>query len=107
MRSSVLLAIGFLTGALRAHQVHAQSHLSSQPRGIFSASSQPPIPFVFPATDPQDPPPVGSDVVPDFTDAWSSAYAKAGAKVCLFMVSLRSLSSLLLTCRAEKFLVMS
>ncbi|KAL4062620.1 glycoside hydrolase family 3 protein [Scleroderma yunnanense] len=51
-------------------------------------SSPPPIPPIFPATDPLSPPPVNPDpqVVPDFTSAWATAYDKAKEMIANFSV---------------------
>jgi hypothetical protein len=47
-----------------------------------SPSSGPPIPGVYPASSPDQPPPVDSPaLVPDFAPAWTEAYQKAKAKV--------------------------
>lgn len=42
------------------------------------------VPGLFVNTDPSDPPPVGSRVVPNFGPAWSAAYKKAKAKIANF-----------------------
>jgi hypothetical protein len=47
-----------------------------------SPSSEPPIPGVYPASSPKQPPPVESPaLVPNFAQAWTTAYDKAKAKV--------------------------
>ena len=49
----------------------------------FPAPTQSPIPGLFPATDPTNPPSVDEDdgVVPNFAPAWAIAYQKAKARV--------------------------
>ncbi|KAH8985168.1 beta-glucosidase [Lactarius akahatsu] len=50
-----------------------------------SPSSEPPIPYVYPLTSPNTPPPVGNPaLVPDFASAWANAYERAKAKVATF-----------------------
>ncbi|KAI0041683.1 glycoside hydrolase family 3 protein [Auriscalpium vulgare] len=50
-----------------------------------SPSAVPPVPGVYPATNPKSPPPVESPgVVPDFAPAWTAAYLKAKAKIAEF-----------------------
>ncbi|KAG6830364.1 hypothetical protein H0H87_008310 [Tephrocybe sp. NHM501043] len=58
-----------------------------------AAPIQSPVPGVFPATDPKNPPSIhDSDVIiPDFGPAWSTAYTKAKAKIASF--SLEELAS--------------
>ncbi|KIK61104.1 glycoside hydrolase family 3 protein [Collybiopsis luxurians FD-317 M1] len=50
----------------------------------FPVPSQTPVPALFPLTDPKDPPPVGAPVVPDFEQAWATAYQKAQALIADF-----------------------
>ncbi|KAJ7034682.1 glycoside hydrolase family 3 protein [Mycena alexandri] len=55
----------------------------------FSASplpSQAAVAGVSPFTDPREPPPVGSSVVPDFGQAWAGAYQEAKNKVAGFTI---------------------
>ncbi|KAJ6510480.1 glycoside hydrolase family 3 protein [Mycena sanguinolenta] len=47
----------------------------------FPAPSQNPVHSVFPLTDPRDPPPVGSALVPDFAHAWAAAYQEARNRI--------------------------
>ncbi|PFH46305.1 glycoside hydrolase family 3 protein [Amanita thiersii Skay4041] len=50
----------------------------------FPTPSTESIPGVFPASDPHDPPPAGSSVIPNFGPAWSAAYKKAKQKIAGF-----------------------
>ncbi|KAF8637156.1 hypothetical protein AX17_003060 [Amanita inopinata Kibby_2008] len=50
----------------------------------FPTPSQSPIPGVFPASNPRNPPPVDSSVIPDFAPAWLDAYVKAKQKISGF-----------------------
>ncbi|KAJ7730845.1 hypothetical protein DFH07DRAFT_713564, partial [Mycena maculata] len=43
----------------------------------FPLPSQTPVAGVHPLTDPREPPPVGSSLVPDFTQSWLGAYQEA------------------------------
>ncbi|KAF7305507.1 Glycoside hydrolase family 3 protein [Mycena chlorophos] len=52
----------------------------------FSVSSQVPLSTVYPLTDPRSPPSVGSSVIPDFSEAWSAAYAEAKNKLSNFTI---------------------
>jgi hypothetical protein len=47
----------------------------------FPAPSGMPFPDVYPDTDPKNPPPPGSELIPDFNPAWAKALKKAKAKV--------------------------
>ncbi|RDB23963.1 putative beta-glucosidase L [Hypsizygus marmoreus] len=58
--------------------------ISSYTFSPFPTPSQPSVPGVYPATDPQKPPPVNSPFVPDFSPAWAAANAKARAKIAGF-----------------------
>lgn len=51
----------------------------------FPTPSESPIPGVFPETWPDDPPPVGDPVVPNFGLAWENAYEKAREMVSGFL----------------------
>lgn len=65
------------------------SHYTFSP---FPTPTQLPVPGVFPATDPSDPPPVDAGLIPDFAPAWAIAYAKAKSKVCTaFFLTMRFL----------------
>ncbi|KAG5645639.1 hypothetical protein DXG03_005630 [Asterophora parasitica] len=55
--------------------------ISSYTFSPFPTPSQVPIPGVFPATDPRNPPPVNSPLIPDFAPAWAAAYARAKEKI--------------------------
>ncbi|KAE9403455.1 family 3 glycoside hydrolase [Gymnopus androsaceus JB14] len=57
--------------------VASLSSTSIQP----TATPQSPIPGVFPATDPSNPPSVQDTEVPDFAPAWSTAHQKAQAQI--------------------------
>ncbi|KAJ7471852.1 glycoside hydrolase family 3 protein [Mycena latifolia] len=46
--------------------------------------SQVPVAGVFPLTDPREPPPLGSSLVPDFAHAWAGAYQEAKNKIAGF-----------------------
>ncbi|KDR78168.1 hypothetical protein GALMADRAFT_224540 [Galerina marginata CBS 339.88] len=60
--------------------------ISSASFSAFPIPSDVPVPPVFPAVDPSNPPPVedSKSVIPDFGPAWKVAYAKAKAKVSGF-----------------------
>jgi hypothetical protein len=47
----------------------------------FNSIRQVPVPYVSLATDPSNPPEVGSHVIPNFEAAWDSAYQQAKTKV--------------------------
>ncbi|KAL0573252.1 hypothetical protein V5O48_008699 [Marasmius crinis-equi] len=59
---------------------------SGSPASTSAGVSQSPIPGLFPATDPLDPPGVedSETIVPDFSPAWEAALKKASAKVSGF-----------------------
>lgn len=57
--------------------------ISQYPFSAFPLPSQTSVAGVFPLTDPREPPPVGSSVVPDFEHAWAGAYQEAINKVSL------------------------
>ncbi|KAF8346638.1 glycoside hydrolase family 3 protein [Amanita rubescens] len=50
----------------------------------FPTPTEQPIPGVFPAAGPQNPPPVDSSLIPDFYPAWAAAYEKAKAMISGF-----------------------
>ncbi|OCH90099.1 hypothetical protein OBBRIDRAFT_627233 [Obba rivulosa] len=53
--------------------------LSEYTFSSFPVASSTPIPKVFVPSTPANPPPVGSDEIPDFAQAWADAYEKAEA----------------------------
>jgi beta-glucosidase len=62
---------------------NTHSHYSFTP---YPTPTLNPLPPVFPATDPLNPPDVSCDpqIVPDFAPAWATAYEKAKNLVCEF-----------------------
>ncbi|KAF7290649.1 Glycoside hydrolase family 3 protein [Mycena indigotica] len=52
----------------------------------FSVPSQAPVSGVYPLTDPRSPPPVGSSLIPDFSQAWAAAYQEAKNKISNFSI---------------------
>ncbi|KAJ7280312.1 glycoside hydrolase family 3 protein [Mycena rebaudengoi] len=50
----------------------------------FPLPSQAAVAGVSPLTDPRSPPPIGSSLIPDFTQAWAGAYQEAKRKIADF-----------------------
>ncbi|KAK2464117.1 hypothetical protein APHAL10511_003865 [Amanita phalloides] len=57
------------------------THYSFTP---FPTPTEKPVPGVFPATNPRNPPTVDSSEIPDFYPAWAEAHAKAKSKIAGF-----------------------
>ncbi|KAJ8517606.1 hypothetical protein ONZ45_g5248 [Pleurotus djamor] len=75
--SLTLPSSSVLTTASTASAVQSTFH-------PFPAPSQPPVPGIFEVTDPNNPPPVNSPIIPDFNPKWAEAYAKAKALISKF-----------------------
>ncbi|PIL26516.1 hypothetical protein GSI_12274 [Ganoderma sinense ZZ0214-1] len=71
-------------GAPATETTHFTLPISSYPFTPFPAPSGTPIPGVYPATSPNSPPPVGSELIPDFGPAWAAAREKAKTLVASF-----------------------
>ncbi|KAJ7119502.1 glycoside hydrolase family 3 protein [Mycena epipterygia] len=58
--------------------------ISEYPFSAFPLPSETSVAGIFPLTDPREPPPVGSSLIPDFAHAWASAYQEAKNKIAGF-----------------------
>ncbi|KAJ7629352.1 glycoside hydrolase family 3 protein [Mycena polygramma] len=58
--------------------------ISEYPFSAFPLPSQTPVGGVSPSTDPREPPPVGSSLIPNFVQAWAGAYQEAKNKIAGF-----------------------
>ncbi|KAJ7073417.1 glycoside hydrolase superfamily, partial [Mycena belliarum] len=58
--------------------------ISEYPFSAFPPPLQTPVAGVVPLTDPREPPPVGSSLIPNFAQAWAGAYQEAKNKIAGF-----------------------